>query len=202
MLRALLATSLLVCACDKESPKDSPASPPAAPSSTAPVPVPPAIDAAAVAPTSSAAPSATAEAPTPPKCPAGFAANPFPAYCIKVPASYSIRTSRISPTHGSVDYDTGSTTDNLMVSYDDSPMAAAAKDVEAEMKFGHDKLEKKGVLPGGNKWFQGAHDDYARIVTLIKGTGLTLKCSFAYKPKQPPPHDALGTCKSLVVPPM
>ncbi len=197
MLRALLVTSLVICACDKETPKDSPV--PSPPASAADAPV---IDAAAVVTEKSAAPSATTDAPPLPKCPSGFAANPFPAYCIKLPANYTIKTSRISPTRGSIDYETGTTTDNLMVSYDDSPIASAAKDVEAEMKFGHDKLEKKGDLPGGNKWFQGAHDDYARVVTLVKGPSLTLKCSFAYKPKQPPPHEALGACRTIVVPPM
>jgi hypothetical protein len=89
-----------------------------------------------------------------------------------------------------------------MVSYDDSALAVAAKNVESELKFGHDKLERKGDLPGGNKWFEGSHDEYKRIVTLIKGPPpLVLKCSFAYQPKKPPPKGAVDACKSIVVPP-
>ena len=40
------------------------------------------------------------------------------------------------------------------------------------------------------------------MVTLVKGSsGLTFKCSFAYKPKSAPPKDATeATCKSIVVP--
>jgi hypothetical protein len=88
-----------------------------------------------------------------------------------------------------------------MVSYDESSVSSQAKDVEGEMKFGGDKVEKKGDLPGGNKWFQGSHQEYERIVTLIKGPGaLTLKCSFAYKPKSAPPKEAIDACKSIVMP--
>jgi len=69
------------------------------------------------------------------------------------------------------------------------------------MTFGGGKVEKKGDLPGGNKWYQGSHADFERIVTLIKGQPpLTLKCSFAYKPKSPPPKEAIDACKSIVVP--
>jgi hypothetical protein len=124
-----------------------------------------------------------------------------PAFCIKVPAGYAVKDARTSPTRGSISYDTGTTTDNLMVSYDERPVSEQTKDVEGEMKFGGDKLEKKGDLSGGNKWFQGSHQDYERIVTLVKGPGsLTLKCSFAYKPKSAPPKDAIDACKSIVVP--
>ena len=57
------------------------------------------------------------------------------------------------------------------------------------------------TLPGGNKWFQGSHEDYERVVTLVKGPApLTLKCSFTYKPKSPPPQGAIDACKSIVVP--
>jgi hypothetical protein len=112
-----------------------------------------------------------------------------------------VKEARTSATRGSIAYDTGTKTDNLMVSYDESSVSSLAKDVEGEMKFGGDKLEKKGDLPGGNKWFQGAHQDYERVVTLIKGPGtLTLKCSFAYQPKTAPSKDAIDACKSIVVP--
>jgi hypothetical protein len=124
-----------------------------------------------------------------------------PAYCIRLPASYSVKQSRITPKRGSIEYETGTSTDNLMISFDESPVAQLSKDVESEMKFGGDKLDKKGDLPGGNKWFQGTHAEYARIVTLLKGPGsLTLKCSFAYQPKKAPPKEAIDACKSIVVP--
>jgi hypothetical protein len=113
-----------------------------------------------------------------------------------------VKDARISPTKGSIAYDTGTQTDNLMVSYDGAAIADQAKDVESELKFGGDKLEKKGDLPGGGKWFQGSHQDFERVVTLVKGpSGLTLKCSFAYQPKNAPPKDAVDACKSIVVPP-
>ena len=105
------------------------------------------------------------------------------------------------PDKGSISYDTGTTTDNLMISYDSTPLAQQAKDTESELKFGGDKIEKKGDLPGGNKWFQGSHQDYERVVTLFKGqSSLTLKCSFTYQPKNAPPKDAIDACKSIVVP--
>ncbi len=192
-LAAVLSLPLL--ACDKDDAKGAPsaaasASAPAAPSTSAP-------PAAA-----SAAPSAAASASAPaPKCPSGLTGNPTPAFCIKLPASYAVKDARISATKGSIAYDTGTQTDNLMVSYDVTSIAEQAKDVESELKFGGDKLEKKGDLPGGGKWFQGSHQDYERIVTLVKGpTGLTLKCSFAYQPKNAPPKDATDACKSIVVP--
>jgi hypothetical protein len=196
MLRTLLVASFVLCACEKETPKAGPTLPPSASASAAP-----ALDEAPAAAISPAPSTAAASLPLP-KCPPGYAANPFPAYCIKLPAGYTIKTPRISPTRGSISYDTGVSTDNLMVSYDDSAIAAAAKNVESELKFGHDKLEKKGDLPGGNKWFEGSHDEYKRIVTLIKGPApLVLKCSFAYQPKKPPPKEAIDACKSIVVPP-
>jgi hypothetical protein len=124
-----------------------------------------------------------------------------PAYCIKVPSSYKVKEARTAPTRGSIDYDTGTTTDILTISYDASPLAEVAKDVESEMKFGGDKLEKKGTLPGGNKWFVGTHGEYARVVTLVKAPpSTTLKCSFAYQPKKPPPAGAVDACKTLMVP--
>src|SRR4029077_462068 len=135
-----------------------------------------------------------------PKCPSGLTGNAFPAYCIKLPSSYLVKQARTSPKRGSIEYDTGTTTDNLMITYDESAVAQLSKDVESEMKFGGDKLEKKGDLPGGNKWFQGTHADYSRIVTLFKGPGsLTLKCSFAYQAKKAPPKEAIDACKSIVV---
>jgi hypothetical protein len=125
----------------------------------------------------------------------------MPAFCIKLPGGYSVKDARTLPNRGSLAYETGTQTDNLMISYDESSVSSQAKDVEGEMKFGGDKLEKKGDLPGGNKWFRGAHQDYERIVTLIKGPGtLTIKCSFTYKPKSPPPKEAIDACKSIVVP--
>jgi hypothetical protein len=194
-LAAVLPLSLL--ACDKDDAKGASGQPsasaPAAPSVSAPV----------AATSASAAPSAAASAAAPaPKCPPGLTGNPMPAYCIKVPASYSVKEPRISPTKGSIAYDTGTQTDNLMVSYDSTSIDAQAKDVESELKFGGDKLEKKGDLPGGGKWFQGSHQDFERVVTLVKGpAGLTLKCSFAYQPKNAPPKDAIDACKSIVIPP-
>jgi hypothetical protein len=81
-------------------------------------------------------------------------------------------------------------------------VGSQAKDVEGEMKFGGDKIEKKGDLPGGGKWFQGSHQEFERVVTLVKGPGtLTFKCSFAYKPKSAPSKEAIDVCKSIVVPP-
>jgi hypothetical protein len=136
-----------------------------------------------------------------PKCPAGLTGNAMPAFCIKLPAGYTVKDARTSPTRGSIAYETGTATDSLMVSYDDHSITDQAKDVESELRFGGDKLEKKGDLPGGNKWYQGSHQDFERIVTLVKGPApLTLKCSFAYKPKNAPPKDALDACKSIVAP--
>jgi hypothetical protein len=135
-----------------------------------------------------------------PKCPAGLTGNAVPAYCIKLPPSYKVKEARTAPTRGSVDYDTGSPTDILTISYDASPLSEVAKDVESEMKFGGDKLEKKGSLPGGNKFFVGTHADFSRVVTLVKGSAMTLKCSFAYQPKKPPPAGAIDACKTLIVP--
>jgi hypothetical protein len=185
-------------ACDKKDAGGTAASTTssAAPSASAAAAVPSTI--ASSTPPASA--SAAVQVPLP-KCPSGFSANAVPAYCIKLPSSYTVKEARTSPTRGSIAYDTGTPSDNLMVSYDDRPIPEQAKDVEGEMKFGGDKLEKKGDLPGGNKWFQGSHQDFERIVTLVKAPGpLTLKCSFAYKPKSAPPKDAIDACKSIVVP--
>jgi hypothetical protein len=201
---------LLLSSCSKEEAKGS------LPSASALAPSPPVASALSAPPPSSgsatpAAPGAgspgaagssgSADAPPPPKCPAGLVGNSVPAYCIKLPAGYSVKQSRISATRGSIEYDTGTTTDNLMVTYDDSPIARLSKDVESEMKFGGDRLDKKGSLPAGNKWFQGTHGDYARLVTLVKGPGtLTIKCSFAYQPKKAPSKEAIDSCRSIVVP--
>jgi hypothetical protein len=207
MRPALLTTGLLLLcaslfACDKDDAKGTAAAtsasatpPPATAASTAS-----AATASSPSASASAAASASAQANLP-KCPPGLTGNAVPAFCIKLPAGYSVKDARVSPTRGSIAYDTGTSTDDLMVSYDSTSIAEQAKDVESEMKFGGDKLEKKGDLPGGNKWFQGAHQDFERIVTLIKGPApLTLKCSFAYKPKSAPPRDALDACKSIVIP--
>jgi hypothetical protein len=204
---------MCLLSCDKEDAKGTTGSISSTPPSAATAPSP--------APTASAAPPASAgldRAPAEPggapsvagaaandvplpTCPAGLTGNAFPAYCVKVPPTYKIKQSRISPKRGSIEYDTGTGTDNLMVTYDDNQLAQVSKDVESEMKFGGDKLEKKGNLPGGNKWFRGTHADYARVVTLFKGPGsLTLKCSFAYQPKKAPPKEAIEACKSIVIP--
>jgi hypothetical protein len=182
-------------ACDKKDSGTAAATSSAAPSASAAAVVP----SASAAATPPASASAAVQAPLP-KCPAGLTANAVPAYCIKLPSSYTVKEARTSPTRGSIAYDTGTQSDNLMVSYDDRAIPEQAKDVEGEMKFGGDKLEKKGDLPGGNKWFQGSHQDFERIVTLTKAGSLTLKCSFAYKPKSAPPKDAIDACKSIVVP--
>jgi hypothetical protein len=189
-----LLLALPVVGCDDAGSKgDAPTA--SASASASPAPAAPSTP---PAPPPSAAPSASAASVPPPKCPAGLTGNAVPPYCIKLPAGYTVKQARTTPTRGSIDYDTGTTTDLLTVSYDGTAIAAIAKDVEGEMKFGGDKLEKKGDLPGGNKWFQGTHADYSRIVTLIKGTGMTFKCSFAYQAKKPPPAAAVDTCKSLV----
>jgi hypothetical protein len=186
-------------ACDKKDANGTAAATSsAAPSATAAAVLP--STGAATTPPASASASTAVQVPLP-KCPAGLTANAVPAYCIKLPSSYTVKEARTSPTRGSIAYDTGTPSDNLMVSYDDRPIPEQAKDVEGEMKFGGDKLEKKGDLPGGNKWFQGSHQDFERIVTLVKAPGpLTLKCSFAYKPKSAPPKEAIDACKSIVVP--
>jgi hypothetical protein len=191
---------LLLLSCGKDDSKGSAASASSSPQLAA-TPSAAAMPAPTASVTTPSAPIASAAAAPPPKCPAGLTGNAFPAYCIKVPSSYTVKQARTSPKRGSIEYDTGTTTDNLMVSYDESPIAQLSKDVEMEMKFGGDKLEKKGDLPGGNKWFQGVHAEYARIVTLFKGQGpLTLKCSFAYQAKKAPSKEAIDSCKSIVVP--
>jgi hypothetical protein len=196
-LTLVLASPLAIAAgaCDKD---DSKGAASVAPSATQ------SASAAATPPASSAAPSPSASAsagPPPPKCAAGLTGNPIPAYCIKLPSTYKVKDARISPEKGSIAYDTGTPTDNLMVSYDKTSVTDQVKDVTSEMKFGGDKLEKQGDLPGGNKWFQGSHQDFEHIVTLVKGPPpLTLKCSFTYKPKSAPPKDAIEACKSIVLP--
>jgi hypothetical protein len=191
---------LLLSACSKGDATGSAASagPPTPPATSAVAA--PSVPTVAPTTTASAAASVAADAPPPPKCPAGLTGNAVPTYCIKIPGSYTVKQARTTAKRGSVEYDTGTSTDNLMISYDESPIAQLSKDVESEMKFGGDKLDKKGNLPAG-KWFQGTHAEYARIVTVVKGQGsLTLKCSFAYQPKKAPPKDAVDACKSIVVP--
>ncbi|MDP9001044.1 MAG: hypothetical protein M3O46_13125, partial [Myxococcota bacterium] len=193
MQRALMTFGLmLMLSCGKDEPGGSTAT-------TAPPP-PPSPSAAAPPSTTNAptaAPLVASAGPPPPTCPPGLVGNGFPAYCIKLPSTYAVKQARTAPKRGSIEYDTGTTTDNLMISYDESPISQVSKDVESEMKFGGDKLDKKGDLPGGNKWFQGTHAEYARIVTLFKGQGsLTLKCSFAYQAKKAPAKDAIDVCKS------
>jgi hypothetical protein len=188
---ALLTLVLLACDKDKEESKGVPeAAPP--PSSAA--------ASAGSTPVASASAAASAAVP-PPKCAAGLTGNAVPPFCIKLPASYAVKDARISPMKGSIAYDTGTQTDNLLISYDDTPIAQQAKDVEGELKFGGDKLEKKGDLPNGGKWYQGSHQDYERIVSLVKGPGTFIfKCSFAYKPTNAPPAGATDACKSIVPP--
>ncbi|HEY6460141.1 MAG TPA: hypothetical protein VIY73_08315, partial [Polyangiaceae bacterium] len=136
-----------------------------------------------------------------PKCPAGLTGNAVPVFCIKLASGYTVKDARTTPTKGSIAYDSGTPTDNLMISYDATPIAEQVKDVEGELKFGGDKIEKKGDLPGGGKWYLGQHQDFERVVSLVKGqSGLTLKCSFAYKTKNAPSKDATEACKSIVVP--
>jgi hypothetical protein len=197
------ALLVVVVACEKEEAKGTAAATSASALAATSAPAQPAASALAVPPPATAAVTASAATQVPlPKCPAGLTGNATPAFCIRLPASYSVKEARTSPTRGSIAYETGTQTDNLMVSYDESSVASLTKDVEGEMKFGGDKLEKKGDLPGGNKWFLGSHQEYERIVTLIKGPGtLTLKCSFAFKPKSAPPKEAIDACKSIMLPP-
>lgn len=159
---------------------------------------------ASAAPVTSAAASATASASAAvplPKCPPGLTGNGFPAYCIKLPATYKVKEARVTPKKGTIEYDTGNSVDNLTITFDETSVAELVKQTEGEMKFGGDKLDKKGDLPGGNKFFEGKHADYSRIVTLFKAAApLSLKCSFAYKPAVLPPKDAIEACKSIVVP--
>jgi len=195
-----LSLTLLLLACDqKEGGSAASDAGPAVASASAPIAPPPSSPPPAV-------PSALVNAavpPAPPNCPAGLTGNPRPPYCIKLPPGYTVREAELAATRGHVDYATGTTTDHLTVTYDSTPIAELSKQVEGEMKFGSDKLEKKGDLPGGNKWFQGSHAEYEHIVTLTQVKGppaITLKCSFAYQPKKPPSREAIETCKSLVLP--
>jgi hypothetical protein len=162
----------------------------------------PTASAATAPPTGPTAASATAASSAPlPKCPAGLTGNAVPAYCIKLPQGYSVKEARITPKRGSIEYETGTSTDNLTITYDETAIGELAKQVEGEMKFGGDKLDKKGDLPGGNKWFQGSHNEFSHIVTLVKGPApLTIKCSFAYQTAKAPPPLAVDACKSIVVP--
>jgi hypothetical protein len=196
---AALALTLTLLACEKKeeanaAPDLGHAAASAGPSSAPP----PASTAPSAAPT--VVPSASAPPPAP-RCPAGLTANAMPAYCIKLPPGYTVKESRISPARGDIDYETGTSTDHLTVTYESTPVAELSKQVEGEMKFGGDKLEKKGDLPGGNKWFQGSHAEYARIVTLVQAAPpITLKCSFAYQPKKAPSRLAIDACKSVAMP--
>jgi hypothetical protein len=193
-----LAVCVCLFACEKEEAQSPPETgSPAASATPSAAPVP-----EAAAPPPSAAPSASAPAVPLPTCPAGLTGNAVPAYCIKLPPAYKVKDARTKPERGSIEYDTGTKTDNLNVSYESTPIAQLAKDVEGEMKFGGDKIDKKGDLPGGGKWFRGTHAEYTRIVTLVKGAPpVTLKCSFAYEAKVPPPQAAIDACKSLTAAP-
>jgi hypothetical protein len=196
-LLALALLSIAAPGCDKADDKGAAAAP-SAPSASAAIGTPP--PPASTAP--AAATSAVASASVPlPKCPPGLTGNAVPAFCVKLPSSYSVKDARTTPTKGSIAYDTGNQTDNLMISYDTTPIAEQIKDVEGELKFGGDKIKNKGDLPPGGKWYLGSHQEYERVVSLVKGpAGLTLKCSFAYKPASAPPKDAVDACKSIVVP--
>ena len=198
MRTPIAASVLALClfACGKEEAKPAESAPEAsAPAATTPP------EAAAPPSEPSAAASASAPSVPLPKCPTGLTGNAVPAFCIKLPGEYKVKDARTSADHGSIAYDTGTTTDIFSIAYDATPLAQEAKDVEGEMKFGGDKLEKKGDLPGGGKWFKGSHADFARVVTLVKGpSGLTLKCSFAYQPKKAPSQIAIDACKSIVLP--
>ena len=139
--------------------------------------------------------------PASPKCPAGLTGNPVPAFCIKLPAAYKVKDARITPAKGSIAYDTGTPTDNLMISYDDSAIAQLTKDVTGEMKFGGDKLEKSGDLPGGGKWFNGSHQDFERVVTLVKGPAAAdAQVLLHLQAQERPPKDAIDACRSIVLP--
>jgi hypothetical protein len=192
---SLVPFLLLACDDDKKAPAVAPSASVAATASAAP------SAASSTATTSATASAAPTSSVAPPKCPAGLTGNPVPAFCIKLPAGYVVKDARIAPTRGSIAYDSGNAVDNLMISYDDTPIAQVAKDTESEMKFGQDKIEKKGDLAGGGKWFEGTHAEYRRVVTLFKGPApLTLKCSFAWQPKNAPPKEAIDACRSIVVP--
>ena len=136
-LLALAALSIGVNGCDKGDDKAAPAAS-SAPSASA-----------TVAPAASTTPAASASAPVPPpKCPSGLTGNAVPAFCIKLPSSYAVKDVRTSPTKGSIAYDTGTSTDNLMISYDTTSIADQIKDVEGELKFGgvQDREEGRPAL--------------------------------------------------------
>jgi hypothetical protein len=208
MRRCLLSIGLVavaigaapcLLACDKDGSSGAPVASSAPSASVAPASP---ASAAATPPASAAASASAATAGPPlPKCPAGLTGNAVPAFCIKLASGYTVKDARTTPTKGSIAYDSGNATDNLMISYDATPMAEQIKDVEGELKFGGDKIEKKGDLPGGGKWYLGQHQDFERVVSVVKGqSGLTLKCSFAYKTKNAPSKDATDACKTIVVP--
>lgn len=196
-LSALLTASLLV-ACEDEKPKGGAASASAAAATSAPA----TASAPATSATASASASAAPASSVPlPKCAAGFTPNAVPAYCIKLPATYKLKEARVAAKKGTIEYDTGNATDNLTITFDETSIKELTSQTEGEMKFGGDKIDKKGDLPGGNKFFEGTHQDYARVVTLIKAAAtFSLKCSFAYKPKAAPPKEAIDACKSIVIP--
>jgi len=192
LILALL--SLLVVACDDNEKKGgaASASATAAPPSAAPI----------ASATAAPAPSPVLSSATPPpKCADGFTGIPVPAFCIKLPASYRIKEARVTPKKGTIEYDTGNATDNLTITYDETSLKELVSQTEGEMKFGGDKVTKKGDLPKGNKFFEGTHADYVRIVTLVQAAPpLTIKCSFAYKPAAAPSKEAIDACRSIVLP--
>ncbi|MBK7585795.1 MAG: hypothetical protein IPI67_37110 [Myxococcales bacterium] len=195
-MRLALVATWLICVplfgCDDEKPKA------AAPTATATVT--PAATAAAPKPSATAAPSASAAADLP-KCPAGLTGNALPEYCIKLPGGYAVKDARTLPERGSISYETGSPTESLMISYDSKSVAEQSKEAESEMKFGGDKISKQGNLPGGGKWYEGTHQEYSRLLTVVKGKPpLSLKCSFTFKTKSPPAKEALDVCRSIVLP--
>jgi len=67
--------------------------------------------------------------------PAGLTGNPVPAFCIKLPSSYHVKDARLTPEKDRFAYDTGTVTDNLMISYDSTSIAQQTTDVTGEMKF-------------------------------------------------------------------
>jgi hypothetical protein len=107
---ATLAAVPLV-ACDKDDGKGAGSA--VAPSASAAAVATPPPSASA----SAASASASAMAQTPlPKCPTGLTGNALPVFCMKLPSSYKVKDARTLPDKGSISYDTGTTTDNLMIS--------------------------------------------------------------------------------------
>lgn len=193
-LACLAALALFACDDAKSS---APATPPT-PSATPAAPEPKAEPKPSAAPAPTAAASAAADAP---KCPPGMTGNALPAYCIKLPAGFAVKDARTLPERGSIAYDTGIDGVSLLISYDSTSFAEQTKDAESELKFGGDKIAKQGVLPGGGKWYEGAHQEYSRVLTVVKGKPpVSLKCSFTYKTKSPPAKDAIDVCRTLAAP--